>query len=182
MARVNSPEFEAELTSLLCLLAIFDDIYALDATGNDIFAYVNEFRDWPAAYVTPDFDCGSYKQDLWYCALARKKLDIKYNIRPSKRLARYTKFYTPKHYLALCHLDHWNSWEEELFETQIRPVLQEHPLSEAERLTQQELESLRESEWASHFSSKESIQQEMEAQSEWEGDSDFSSERDDASV
>jgi len=53
MARANNLDYAGELMALLCLLAIFDDIYALDATGNDIFAYINELRAWPAAYATP---------------------------------------------------------------------------------------------------------------------------------
>jgi len=141
MSRVYKPSNAGELKALQCLLTIFDNIGALDATGNDIFAYVNELRNWPMEYVAPDLDyCGSYKQDLWYCVLARSKLDVRHNVQPCKRLARYTNYYTPKHYLALCHLDDWNWYDVAEFSRQIQPVLQKYPLSSEEEHIQRELE------------------------------------------
>jgi hypothetical protein len=183
MSRVNQPYTAEEYKALRSLLDIFDDIHALDAAGNDILAYVNKVHDWPIEYGQQDRPWyGSYRQDLWYCALKRSKLDIRYNVQPCRRLAQYTRWYTPKHYLALCHLDHWNSFDEELFETQIQPVLQEHPLSEDEIRIQEEFESLWELENESDSSPEERIEQETETQSEWESDSDFSSERDGGSM
>jgi hypothetical protein len=114
---------------------------------------VNELNDWPADYGrTEQYLWGSYRQDLWYLALKRSKLDTYHNVQPYNRLARYTKYYTPKHYLALCYLDDWVSWEEAPFEIQIQTVLLEHPFSEDEERIQREMESL----WERH---------------EWEGDS-----------
>ena len=107
MSRVDYPGDAKEYKVLLCLLSIFHNIYALDTTGNDIFAYVNELRDWPMGYATSHWDNGSYKQDLWYIALARSKLDIRHKVPPCKRLAQYTNYYTPEHYWALRHRDDW---------------------------------------------------------------------------
>jgi len=142
MSRAKKPSTAKEFRAIQYLLSIFDDIYALDATGNDVFTYVNEHRDWPGSYTEPHNECGSYRQDLWYCALARSKLDIRHDVQPCNRLARYTEYYTPKHYLALCYLDDWIWWNEALFEKQIQPVLQKHPLSEHEELVQQEMDAL----------------------------------------
>ena len=132
MSRVEEPDTAQEYKALQCLLETFNDIYALEATGNDIFAYVNELRDWPKEYTNAKRNRnGSYMQDLWYCALARSKLDIRHNVQPCNRLARYTMWYTPIHYSALCHLEDWDSFgKEKDLETQIRSVLQEYPLSE----------------------------------------------------
>lgn len=142
MSCARKPSTAKEFKALQYLLSIFDNIYALDATGNDVFTYANELREWPGSYTEPIYECGSYRQDLWYCALARSKLDIRHGVQPCNRLARYTQYYTPKHYLALCHLDDWNWWNEALFEKQIQPVLQKHPLSEHDELIQREMDAL----------------------------------------
>lgn len=143
MSRAKEPDTAKESRALQRLLTIFDfhDIRALDSTGNDIFSYVNELQEWPETCERSYFDCGSYKQDLWYCALNRSKLDVRYNIQPCGRLARYTEYYTPRHYLALCHLDEWDSWNKKAFEKQIQPVIQRYPLSEDEERIEQEMEA-----------------------------------------
>jgi hypothetical protein len=142
VSRAKNPGIAREVRALQYLLSIFDDIYALDATGHDIFAYTNELRDWPGSYREPYYECGSYRQDLWYCALARSKLRDRHNIQSCNRLARYTRYYTPKHYLALCHLDDWDLRGESLFTEQIQISPQECLLSEDEERIQQEMESL----------------------------------------
>jgi hypothetical protein len=182
MSRVEEPGIAQEFKALQYLLEIFNDIHALDATGNDIFAYVNELRDWPKGYGSSWNDCGSYRQDLWYCALKRSKLDIRHNVPPCNRLARYTRSYTPKHYLTLCHLEDWNSWEEELFERQIQKLLQEHPLSEDEERIQREMDSLWESESESDFDSEEHTHRETEARRIWETESEYEDEELEASM
>lgn len=143
ISRVSIPDDAREYKALQCLLKIFEKIYAVDAKGNDVFDYVNELRGWPGSYTRPRYDCGSYRQDLLYCALKRSKLDIRHNVQPCDRLARYTSSYTPKHYLALCYLEDWDLWEEDLFERQIQTLLREHPMSEDEERIQRELDSLR---------------------------------------
>lgn len=151
----------SEYRALQCLLRIFNDIFARDASGNDVFMYVNELRRWPGKWqdrfddvLSLDIwfdvehrdgscDCGSYRQDLWYCALRRSKLDVLYEIGPYTRIARYSRLYTPYHYLALCYLDSWGELHSDDFEEQIRQVLEEHPssLSEDEKRIQRELDS-----------------------------------------
>jgi hypothetical protein len=144
MSRTKLPSTAQEYKALRRLLEIFKDIHALDAMGSDIFAYVNEVQDWPETYTDPlshIVDCGSYKQDLWYCALAQSNLHDRHTVQPCNRLARYTESYTPKHYVALCHLDEWNTWDKERFERQIQPVLHKYPLSEEEQRIQKEMET-----------------------------------------
>jgi hypothetical protein len=95
MSRTKLPSTAQEYKALRRLLEIFKDIHALDAMGSDIFAYVNEVQDWPETYTDPlshIVDCGSYKQDLWYCALARSNLHDRHTVQPCNRLARYTEF------------------------------------------------------------------------------------------
>lgn len=106
MSNANRPRTVEEMRALSFLLTIFDDIYAHDARGNDVFAYVNEVKEWPRKDNVLKLDAfGSYRQDLWYCALARSGLDVRYGIQSCNRLARYTVHYTPRHYQALCYLD-----------------------------------------------------------------------------
>lgn len=116
--------------ALRSLLTVFDDISAEDHRGADRFSYVNEEKHWA---IDRTIDCGSYRQDLWYCALKRSGLDVCYDIAPCARIARYTRFYTPKPYLALCHLDFWNIDD---FDSQVDHLLLEHSMIKEEtRLT-----------------------------------------------
>lgn len=128
------PGSAKEFKALRSLLAVFDDIRATDLLGIDIFSYVNEQEEWP---ILLDPDDGSYGQDLWYCALKRSGLDARYDIAPCARIARYTSSYTPKHYLALCHLDFWNSDD---FDSQVDLLLLEYPMTEEEMETTKRLE------------------------------------------
>lgn len=137
----SEPHRAREYKALRHFLAVFDDIYALDAKGNDIFTYVNKLQNWPGEVFHRFPDTGSYRQDLWYTALRGSELDIRYGVQPCTRIARYTTRYTPKHYLALCHLDDWDSYDETGFEREIGRVLLEHPLSEDEQRIQQELDA-----------------------------------------
>lgn len=146
MSRANEPSNAQEFKALQHLLTVFHDIHALDKLGNTIFTYVNELRNWPGLDGVLLHDCGSYRQDLWYRALAVSELEVCRNVQPCMRLARYTKRYTPKHYAALCHLQDWDSWDwgkNETFEPQIQSVLREHPLSDDEECIQLYLESAR---------------------------------------
>ena len=131
VAFASFPQSARELRALRSLLAVLDDVHATDIWGNDIFSYANEEKQW---YDYPhEEDCGSYRQDLWYCALKRTGLDARYNIAPRARIARYTTLYTPKHYRALCHLDFWDVDD---FDSQVDDLLREYPMTEEEtRLT-----------------------------------------------
>lgn len=134
VAWATAPDFANEFRALRNLLAVFDDIYATDHQGVDIFSYVNEEKEW-AVDIT--HDCGSYRQDLWYCALKRSGLDARYDIAPCARIARYTPDYTPLHYLALSHLDFWTVDDPEV---QLDRLLLEHPMTEEEMQVMKRLE------------------------------------------
>lgn len=136
----SHPDSAKEFKALRSLLAVFDDIHATDIWGNDIFFYVNDEEYWTDPQ---DQNWGSYRQDLWYCALKRSGLDVRYDIAPCARIARYTPFYTPKHYLALCHLD---SWSIDDFADQVDRLLPEHPMTEEEVQFTKRLEQERKSE------------------------------------
>ena len=131
------PDDAREFKALRCLLAVFDDIYTTDIWGIDIFSYVNGGKKW---IDQTRYDCGSYRQDLWYCALKRSGLDARYDIAPCARIARYTPYYTPKHYLALCHLDSWNIRE---FHSQVDHLLLDFPMTEEDTQLTKRLEEER---------------------------------------
>jgi len=144
------PGSAKEFKALRSLLAVFDDIRATDLLGIDIFSYVNEQEEWPN-HMRPDH--GSYRQDLWYCALKRSGLDARYDIAPCARIARYTLTYTPKHYRVLCHLDFWNIegfdsrvschldfWNIEDFDSRVNQLLLQYPMTEEEMEATKQLE------------------------------------------
>ena len=134
VAYASIPNSAKEFRALRSLLAVFDDIYATDIWGIDIFSYVNEEKRW----IDPQYrDFGSYRQDLWYCALKRSGLGARYDMAPCARIARYTPYYTPKHYLALCHLDSWNCDD---FDGQVNHLLLLHPMTEEETQLTKRLE------------------------------------------
>ena len=126
IAYASFPDSAQEFKALRGLLAIFDDIHATDNWGINIFSYVNEQEEWINRHYQ---DCGSYRQDLWYCALKRSGLDVRYDLAPCERIARYTRWYTPKHYLALCHLDFWTIND---LNDQVDHLLLEYPMTEEE--------------------------------------------------
>jgi hypothetical protein len=126
VAYACNPVTAKDFKALLSLLVLFDDILATDIRGIDIFSYVNEEENWGSDEIR---DCGSYRQDLWYCALKRSGLDVRYDLAPCERIARYTRWYTPKHYLALCHLDFWTIND---LNDQVDHLLLEYPMTEEE--------------------------------------------------
>lgn len=136
-----------EYNALRCLLGIFNDVFGQDAMGNDVFTYVNEACDWPDDYSRREYPYGSYRQDLWYCALMRSKPEISHKIAPFTRVARYTSHYTPYHYVALRYLDDWYDDHRNgvNFKREIEQILEIYPLalSEDEKETQRKLEQKR---------------------------------------
>ena len=118
------------LERLQYLLSIFDDIYARDTDGCTIFDHVDDARFDP-------FGFGSYRRDLWYCALKRASIDVSHRVANHPRKLIYDRWYTPEHYHALKHL---HSWNEDNFRSQMDRLLQEIPLDEEEAL---EMERLR---------------------------------------
>ena len=140
VAHASFPQSAKEFKALRSLLAVFDDIYATDIWGFDIFSYVNEENRWIDSQYQ---DFGSYRQDLWYCALKRSGLDVRFDIAPCVRIARYTPYYTPKHYLALCLLDSWNRDD---LDGQVDHLLPKCPTTEEEAHSTKRLEQEQEAE------------------------------------
>jgi len=95
----HSNEFEA----LRYLLTIFKDIFARDVKGRSIFDIVVNDE-------TGRDDCyGSYRQDLWYCALYRSGLAQRSNIPlPPPGSLKLDTYYRPALYRTLLYLDTWN--------------------------------------------------------------------------
>ena len=134
---VRHPEYSFDLEKLVYLLSIFDDIHATDAEGYTIFDLLDTCQD--------DY-YGSYRRDLWYCALGRAGIDVSPHLVQRPRVPSYTnrrsRQYTPEHYHALKHLQSWNR---ENFRAQMDRLLEEIPLDkdealEMERLQREELE------------------------------------------
>ena len=96
------------------------NIYAKDGYGLTIFDHVG------AAMAS---ESSSYRRDLWYCALQREGIDIGAMIEEHPRIAKYDEDYTPEHYRALCHLDHWT---DENLSQQVHNLLEAYPWSEEE--------------------------------------------------
>jgi hypothetical protein len=109
-----SPEHSYDLEALRFLLTVFDDLFARDTKGMSIFEIVNDERELLVRSDGDDDSFGSYRQDLWYCALYRSELQVHFDLPPPSRNPRFTLRYTSQHYRALMDLTHWasdSSWE-----------------------------------------------------------------------
>lgn len=132
----DQPDASYEFERLQYLLSIFDDIYARDASGGTIFDHLGNYQQYKLY--------GTYRRDLWYCALERAGIDVSSHLAqqprvPSYRIERtpiYSYRYTPEHYYALKHL---RSWDEDNFRSQMDRLLQEVPLDEDEALAMEQL-------------------------------------------
>lgn len=128
----RSPDFSYDFEQLVYLLSIFDDIHAKDAKGHTIFDHLKNKQ---------DDSYGSYRRDLWYCALERAGIDVSSHLVRHPRVPSYTMRswvrYTPEHYHALKHLQSWNYKN---LRAQMDRLLEEIPLDEDEAL---EMEGLR---------------------------------------
>lgn len=94
-------EISNEFEALRYLLTMFEDIYARDWQGRTIFDVVADPTSLPIERL------GSYRQDLWYCALFRSGLAQRFNIplRPGRLI--FDHGYRANHYRALLYLDTW---------------------------------------------------------------------------
>jgi hypothetical protein len=99
-----NPCFSDDFEALRYLLTVFDDIFARNSTGRSLFGVLAD--DDLGRYAR----YGSYRQDLWYCALYRSGLVERSNITlpPLGRLI-FDEQYRPERYRALLYLDTWNS-------------------------------------------------------------------------
>lgn len=100
VTRASGPGISNEFEALRYLLTIFQDVFARDYRGRTIFDVV-------ADPGRPDDFCGSYKQDLWCCALFRSGLARRFNIplRPGRLI--FDDLYRKDHYRALLYMDTW---------------------------------------------------------------------------
>jgi len=96
--RAEHPRFSSEFEIVRLLIKQRANWFAKDACGLTIFDHVN------AALEKSSM---SYQRDLWYCALQREGIAIDATIETHPRIAKYNKYYTLGHYLALRYFDHW---------------------------------------------------------------------------
>jgi hypothetical protein len=156
------PEKSYDFEKLQYLLGVCDDIYATDAQGRTLFDHFDDIED---KY------CGSYRRDLWYCALERAGIDVSSHLVQHPRVPSYTmeryEEYTPEHYHALKHLKSWDRFN---FRSQMDRLLQEIPLDEDEAL---EMERLQRKKSEMDFDDESESDEESERVSEWESDDEL---------
>lgn len=92
------PNQSAEFAALRFLLTVFNDIFAQDRDGFTIFDHVS----------LANGQCGSYRQDMWYCAIYRSGLDSRFGILPPLSPPTFTSDYTIGKYRAMLYLDTWD--------------------------------------------------------------------------
>lgn len=112
------PENSSEFEVTRFLIKQRANLFLKDSSGLTIFDHAN-------AILTREST--SYRRDLWYCALQREGMDTNTSVEVPPRIAKYNKYYTPEHYRALCHLDHWT---EKDLSRQLRDILEAYPWSE----------------------------------------------------
>jgi hypothetical protein len=100
--RAGIPSSSAEFEALQYLLTVFDDIFARDAYGEDLFKLAHY-----CTYHRPN-RLGSYYEYLLYCALYRSGLALSDGIPPPPMRPLFSPEYTVQHYRALLYLDTWN--------------------------------------------------------------------------
>ena len=120
----RSVEFEA----LRYLLTVFDDIFARDNQGCTIFDLITDDR-------TDYHHTGSYRQDLWYCALYRSNIPLGINIPPPPRGPLSCCWYTKEHCRALLYLESWDFISLTCSEA-------EHPLINKDMLSKRDRETI----------------------------------------
>lgn len=98
-----SPNYHTEFKALSFLLTVFDDIYAQDRSGKTVFDALLDlgFDDSHSAL-------GSYRYDLWYCALYRSGLARRFDIPQPNSKTVFGAAYTVEHYRSLLYLDYWD--------------------------------------------------------------------------
>lgn len=121
----NDPTTSKSFEALRILLAASADIFARDSTGRTIFDHLSRDDGHPFQ--------GSYRHELWYCALEREGIDTRGYSKSHLHSTVYNRSYTPEHYRALCYLDTWDQrLDPEGFQKQIDGILEEHPWTEEE--------------------------------------------------
>ena len=118
--RASRPWKSCEFEVTRFLIRQRANIFAKDGSGLTIFDHVDAKLTWTSS---------SYQRDLWYCALQREGVDIGAMIEEHPRIAKYDAYYTPEHFRALCHLDHWTKKN---LSQQLHDSLEACPWSEEE--------------------------------------------------
>lgn len=124
----SRPSTSAEFEALRFLLTVYDNIFERDNQDCDIFEFVAGYQwcDWS--------HYGSYRNDLWYCALYRSGLSLRYDIPPPPPRPLFDSSYTIEHYRALLYLDIWNFEDRHEFSA-------DSSLTKADKHSQQEKET-----------------------------------------
>ena len=122
----RTPWFSEDFEALQYLLTVFGDIFARDTTGMDIFDLVYDF--------THRQENGSYREDLWYCALYRSGLALTFNLPTPPMPPVFSSRYNIQHYRALLYLDTWHFWDRAWCEKTL-PLLNIYTISQLERQT-----------------------------------------------
>ncbi|KAM0722308.1 hypothetical protein Q7P37_001749 [Cladosporium fusiforme] len=136
------PHDAEELGALQLLLRSSANVFAKDASELTVFDHVN---------ALPMDQYGSYRRDLWYCALQRESIDIGEYLEMYPRVPVYSAIYTPEHYRALCFLEDWiddeDDGDDEVYgynmEQQVSEILNVHPWTEEESSAMEPIYRLR---------------------------------------
>ena len=102
VAGSRKPWSSKEFKALQYLLTVFDDVFAREKSGMNVFDMIDDPTHW-------SLGVGSYQQDLWYCALYRAGLAGRFRLRPPISRPVFDLEYTIEHYCALLYLDNWES-------------------------------------------------------------------------
>jgi hypothetical protein len=120
------PYQSTEFGVLRFLLTVFNDIHARDIDGATIFDHVMVQN---RRTIPPN---GSYRQDLWYCAIYRSGLSSLIDIPPPPSRPVFGGRYKLEEYRALLYLDTWNlRWEHR--RSMNYPLVHQYPLSQQQR-------------------------------------------------
>jgi hypothetical protein len=116
------PYRSAEFGVLRFLLTVFNDIHAHDVDGYSIFDYI----------MVPAPQTGSYRQDMWYCAIYRSGLRSLIDIPPPPSRPVFGASYKLENYRALLYLDTWDFGRKYQHSLDY-PLVHQYPLSQQQR-------------------------------------------------
>ena len=124
----RKPSSSRDFEALQYLLTVFDEIFARDNFGMNIFGEVRHYRHRHEGRK------GSYREDLWYCALYRSRLPLTLNIPAPPMPPLFTSEYQSQHYRALLYLDTWD-FQDRVWCERTLPLLNSYTFSQVERQT-----------------------------------------------
>lgn len=119
-----NPSRSTEFEALCLLLRSSANPYARDRLYRTVFDVIEHEQ---------NHRYSRYRRDLWYHALNRSGYKISYD---RSRDPPYSKWYTPRHYRALCHLKSWDQTHDPTgFDEQIKNLVRKHPWTVDELLS-----------------------------------------------